>query len=244
VAQFLSNAPDTPLKAVPFFQKACEGKDSFACYQLGLAYAQGYLGLNADQDKATELYRQACDQDLGPACFNLAWQFLRGSGAPHDEAKGNLLLEKSCVLGDASGCDELDRRKPDHARFCELWGAEACFNLAASITQERGEVAEVAEAIINAATRACERKHEGACRTLRHLAKDTTRQCLAGSNVRDTCMFSAIVYQRGLLDEVASSANGENEAAASLTKACKAGAEVACVRMKAGIDLCEIVFSE
>lgn len=231
--QALAHAPDASAKAVPFYGKACRGKDAIACYELGLAYAQGYLGVGRDQATATEFYRQGCEQDMGQACFNLAWQYLRGSGAPHDEAVGQSLLEKSCTLGDASGCDELDRRNPDPARFCGLWGAEACFNLAAKVSRERGETAEAADAIVNAGMLGCRRRHQGACRVLRHLAKDMTRQCRANQNVRDTCMFAALAYEHGLLEEYASSMSGENDVDLALKKSCAAKADVACVRLRA-----------
>jgi TPR repeat protein len=165
------------------------------------------------------------------ACLNLAWQYLRGTGAPQDETQGRALLQRACDLGDASACDELVRRGGDPERYCDLWGAEACYTAVVNLSHARGENADSAEAIVLRATRAARRGSVAARNTTAHLYRDNDRWCRAGRDIKSSCTFA------GLLDaEVARSAQeGSDEqrtAAASardaLAKACAAGSNAAC----------------
>jgi TPR repeat protein len=211
-------------------RRACDGGDLWACYTLGAKYAEGLYGATVDPARATSYYGKACG-DLAPACFNLAWQYLRGTGAPLDEARGRTLLERACTLGDASGCDELARRDGKAWAYCEMWGARACYDVAVEITQSRGETAESAGDLIWAGDHACRRGFDGACRVTRHLRKDSERRCNAGDDVRNTCTFV------GLFDALLASdsnpdaqerAASKIEAADVLKRACDAGAKPAC----------------
>jgi TPR repeat protein len=225
-----------PARVVGLIQRACDGGDVMACYQLGQAYGDGAPGLvEPDATRATSLYEKGCAGDFAQACFNLAWQYERGAGVKADDHRAHELFERSCTLGDASGCDELARREGNARRYCDLWGAQACYDVALEVSQKHGETAEAAADIIDAGLLACERGHDGACRILSHVRKDFTRWCDAGEKVRDTCTFSGIVYAR-MADASDASAQERAEAKAkaltALGRACDQGSEPACAARK------------
>jgi TPR repeat protein len=213
-------------------QRACDGGDASACYLLGQVYAEGQPGLaKADAGKATAVYQKGCDGDFAPSCFNLAWQYLRGTGAPSDEKRARELLVRSCTLGDSSGCDELARRDGKPRPYCEMWGAEACFDLAQQITKERGETAEAAEDMLWAGDKACRRGHRGACNVMGHVVKDFVRGCEASDKVRDTCTFAGLIHVRMAEDPHATDnerRRAMGQAREELARACKAGSKPAC----------------
>jgi TPR repeat protein len=185
--------------------------------------------------RATALYTKGCDGDFGRACFNLAWQYARGIGAAFDDKRARALFERSCLLGDGSGCDELARRDGKNGEYCERWGIEACFAVAEEVSRQQGETAAAAEAIVVAGTRACNRGHSGACNVLGHLARDFIRQCDAGNNIKDACMFAGLFYARGLdLPPLAGArvSIDRARALAAFKRSCAQGATVACEAAK------------
>lgn len=218
-------------RTLKLVERACAGGDPYGCYQAGMVYADGDNGVTADAAKATALYEKGCDRELGQACFNLAWQYLRGTGAPRDEKRGRDLLQRACILGDASGCDELARRDGKAREYCDLWGAEACFTVAAEITKKYGEVADAAPDIVAAGTRGCRRHHIGSCNVMGHVARDYISQCDAGQNVANACMFAGLVHRNGLeLPRVSGASFPVDRVRAreAFARACKAGTAVAC----------------
>jgi TPR repeat protein len=213
-------------------QRACDGGDASACYLLGQVYSEGTPDLaKANPQRATELYQKGCDGDFAQACFNLAWQYLRGTGAPSDEGRGRAMLVRACTLGDPSGCDELARRDNKPRQYCELWGAQACYDLAVEVTQQRGETAEAAQDVLWAGDRACRRGHHGACNIMGHVAKDFVRWCAAGDKVRDTCTFAGLIHVMMASDPNATlndRRRATDPARGELASACKAGSRPGC----------------
>lgn len=191
------------------------------------SYAEGAEGLASDPTQATKLYVKGCDGDFGQACFNLAWQYLRGVGAKKDDKVGLELLHRACKLGDPSGCDELDRRENKHATYCDLWGAEACFSFASELSTKYGETAAAAEGIVSAAMRACDRGHQGACRVLDHLSQDKIRQCDAGVEAQDSCVFAGVLYERSPASD-----GDRAKATEAYQRACAAGTASSCEAVK------------
>jgi TPR repeat protein len=190
-------------------QRACDGGDAMGCYELGLDVANPDGPATPDQARATALYEKACAQDFGQACFNLAWQFLRGTGAPKDEQRGD---------GDAQ-------------KYCDLWGAEACYTVAAELAQKRGETADTAEALVTAGTRAANRGSAAGLNVMSHLLKDNKRWCAANDNVKDSCTFAGLLYAAWMDDAPEGSddrAESRKQAVEALAKACGAGAQPAC----------------
>jgi hypothetical protein len=212
--------------------RACDGGDASACYQLGQIYSEGEDGLaKADPKRATELYQKGCDGDFAQSCFNLAWQYLRGAGAPTNEALGRELLLKACTLGDPSGCDELAARDHKPRQYCEMWGAQACFDLAEEVTKEHGETAEVAGEMIWAGDHACRRGHQGACKVMGHVVNDFVQACEAKDKVRDTCTYAGMIHALMASDPKATDNERQratDQARDELARACKAGAPPAC----------------
>jgi TPR repeat protein len=224
-------------------QRGCDGGDPFACYELGMALAEEpdpYGSGNAVH--ASALYQKACDLDLAPACHNLAWQYLHGTGAPLDEPRGRELEDKACRLGDSMACDDLEsiEAQPTSAlataeKYCDLWGAAACYTACSLLAKEHGETAEVAERMVTYGQRACLRGNLGACNVMGHVMRDYTRVCAEGREVRNSCAFVGFIQLNGLrLPPLAGATILPTPEAAkqSLQRSCDAGAEVICQRLK------------
>lgn len=223
-------------------QRACDSGDAFACYQLGMLYAEGSGSLKKSEAKATDLYSKACDDNLGQACYNLAWQYLRGTGAAKNKKRADELLERACLLGDPSGCDYIGTLAVERGadgtvweKLCQRWGAAACYNHAVNLT-EGGETAEIAERLIAVAQAGCLRGNQGSCNALGHLARDFIRACENKSGVRDACAFAGYLYLSGVRLPHGSGASIEpdlTKAGDAFKASCEAGAQVSCERMKA-----------
>ena len=218
-------------------QRACDGDDLTACYQLGMIYTDGGKSLpTPDLPRAKALYGKACDGGVAGACFNLALVTPTGRGAKAEEPPkpeelaDRALLERACLLGDPSGCDTLARRDHDDAKYCERWGADACYAVAADIAGKRGETAESATDLVRAALRAADRGSYAGRNTLGHLFRDNARWCDAGQNVKDSCTFAGLLYAAEAEDGVPGAERDEaaKQAGAALDRACGAGSKPAC----------------
>jgi TPR repeat protein len=213
---------------------ACDTGDAFACFHLGQALAEGDP-LPEDQPRATQLYQRACDADLHEACYNLAWQYRRGAGVDKDEARFLALAEHACQLGDAKACDDLAGGGNQPQRYCDLWGAHACFVAAGALGRTRGETADTAEAIVTNGLRGCRRGDPASCNVMHHVRLDFERACDSGEKVADSCTFVGFIYLFGMeLPPISgkSIAPDARKAAAYFRRACEAGAKVACERAR------------
>jgi TPR repeat protein len=217
--------------------RACDGDDLSGCYQLGTIYTDGLGGLPAaDLSVAKTLYTKACDGGIAGACFNLALATPTGQGASAeappgpDELPDRALLERACLLGDSSGCDTLARRDHDAARYCERWGADACYEVATEIAKKRGETAESAPDLVRAAIRAAHRGSYAGRNTLGHLFRDNVRWCDSGQDVKDSCTFAGLLYAAESDDRSVGAERDEatSKGRAALDRACAAGSDAAC----------------
>lgn len=141
------------------FENACLAGDPIACHESGLRYANASDRFPADQARASEAYRRACNADFAPACFSLAWQYRRGSGVRPDEARAAELTLLACVLGDSTACDFLAEAEAKdnpgaNKKYCDLWGAQSCLSA--------GQLAKARERF----TRACDAGAKVACAQL------------------------------------------------------------------------------
>jgi TPR repeat protein len=225
-------------------ERGCDGGDPFACYELGQILAEpAAAAVPGNAVRATKLYQRACDLDLASACTNLAWQYLRGTGAPQDEPRGHELERKACGLGDSQACDHLATLgSPPPASplataesYCDLWGAEACYKATSLLAQEHGETAEVAERMTTYGQRGCLRGNLPACNALGHLVSDFTHECEDGQDVRNSCAFAGFAQLFGVQLPPQSGATippVPEKAEPLLQRACDAGAQVVCRRLE------------
>jgi len=78
--------------------QAREG-DPWAQLNLGAAYDHGLSGLAPDPVKAVHWYRQAAEQGLDKAQFNLAHCLATGHGVPQDYAEARLWMRRAAQQG-------------------------------------------------------------------------------------------------------------------------------------------------
>jgi uncharacterized protein len=53
--------------AIPWFQRACDGKSQLGCLGLGTLYKDG-RGVPKDAAKSKDLFKKACDGKVAAAC--------------------------------------------------------------------------------------------------------------------------------------------------------------------------------
>lgn len=222
-------------------ERACRTGDPIACYELGMRLAET-SDSGEDAERITTLYRVGCEADFGQACYNLAWRYFQGRGADKDEPKGWELTVTACHLGDVRACDHLaqlearDCDTPDeeaavYFKYCNLWGANACYNTAAHLVRRRGESAKSAKDLVRLARQACNRGDAGGCNVLGHVARDYIGLCDKNEKVRDACAFAGYIHAVGIwLPKLSGTSIDADipKAIEYLTRACEAGAEGAC----------------
>jgi TPR repeat protein len=59
------------VRAVAFYEKACDGGEMAMCNNLGVCYHKGECGLGKDDGHAAKLYKKACRGGDSGACHNL-----------------------------------------------------------------------------------------------------------------------------------------------------------------------------
>jgi TPR repeat protein len=92
------NAKDNDT-AFPLWLKAAEMGHMWAQSNVGVCYAQGW-GTPADQEKAVYWYQKAADQGHGQSCFNLANNYMDGTGGlPADKEKAVEYYKKAVEAG-------------------------------------------------------------------------------------------------------------------------------------------------
>jgi uncharacterized protein len=225
-------------------QRGCDGGDPFACYELGqILMEEPATHVLGNAMRATALYQRACDLDLATACYNLAWQYLQGTGALRDEPRGRELERKACMLGDPGACDHLAAFESQPAsalataeKYCDLWGAQACYDASLLLPREQhGETAEVAERMVTYGRRGCTRGNLASCNAMGHLARDFARWCEEGKDVRNSCAFAGFLQLFGVsLPRLSGDAipPAPEKAEALLQRSCDAHAQVICRRLE------------
>ena len=91
------------VKAVYFYQKACDSNNLFVCSAIGEMYAKGD-GIKKNIFKAFDLFKKACDGGYGISCSNLGLLYLSGEGVRLDKSKALDLFGKGCDLKDETSC--------------------------------------------------------------------------------------------------------------------------------------------
>jgi TPR repeat protein len=70
---------------------------------LALLYKAG-AGVSRDDSYAAELFRRACDQGEGMACYSLGYMYAHGEGVDVDLDQAAKLFRAACDGGDRTGC--------------------------------------------------------------------------------------------------------------------------------------------
>jgi len=87
-------------------QKACDAKESYGCYNLGLYYANNDNG-KKDMNKSIKFFDKSCSFGEVDACEISAKTYLNGLyGIPSNTKKAIELFKQSCDLGDKNGCNK------------------------------------------------------------------------------------------------------------------------------------------
>ncbi len=77
----------------------CQNKSGQACHDLGFLYDQ-----KGKVDKASKLYRRACDLHHAMGCYRLAELYLIGSGVKQSDSHFATYAKKACDLGYKKSC--------------------------------------------------------------------------------------------------------------------------------------------
>ena len=80
--------------AAKLFKKACDGKSTDGCYNLGLLYDKGY-GIKLNYSKAAKYYKKACDDGIAEGCINLGVLYYNGQGVSMNKFKAYKYLMKA-----------------------------------------------------------------------------------------------------------------------------------------------------
>ena len=85
------------------WQMACKAGNAQAC----TAAAEYFYWMARTEDhykKAAQMYKIACDKDVGEACSGLGILYAEGQGVKMDTKKARELFKKACDNGEKSGC--------------------------------------------------------------------------------------------------------------------------------------------
>jgi TPR repeat protein len=80
-----------------------------ACHELGLLWATGEGVVAADEERARQLFSQACARGHARSCWVLALAIAFGGedSRPEDERAVSNLVKKACEAGDADACQSM-----------------------------------------------------------------------------------------------------------------------------------------
>ncbi len=101
--KFGGDTPRDPKKAVPLYQRGCDGGDPMGCLKLGNMYQVG-AGVAEDHQMARSLYGAGCSAGHAPACTGMSDLYALGLGVKQDHAESARYARLACNGGDALGC--------------------------------------------------------------------------------------------------------------------------------------------
>ncbi len=254
LVQGKGGAPDAA-RGLELWGVACEAGLFEPCYYLGAAFAKGKYGLAADQDKAAQLGRTACDGGIPAGCA--VWgAALQTSSDPAVRDQAWPVLDKACIQGVVEICrflgpacyngdgrsKDLKAAKSYFLRGCELDDPAGCAFLAVMLAKGEGADKE-GEKDLNGArqmfARACELGHAKACMDAGRMAaegiggdkapKEGREHFMAACrlDIADGCAQVARMYQNGAVGD--EGGVGADKAAAMHKKACDMGVAESCV---------------
>lgn len=99
--------PRDPARARQLFERACEGGEIGACFNLAHLFHTGAEGVSVDLALAARYYDRACTgNDMG-ACSNLGVLYRQGQGVERDPAHAARLYQRACDGGLMDACNNL-----------------------------------------------------------------------------------------------------------------------------------------
>jgi len=89
--------------AITYFEKACDKRNSDACYKIGLIYFQDGT-IEKNPLKANRYFDKACEFGSSQGCLDLGTIYGAGLGVKTDYFKAKQYYKKACDNNNASGC--------------------------------------------------------------------------------------------------------------------------------------------
>lgn len=87
-------------KALPYYEKACEGGHLTACSHAGIVLMKRGTPYSKEFKKATKFFEKACEGNHDKACYNLgSLKYKEGR-----QKKAIKYFQKACDLNNAVGC--------------------------------------------------------------------------------------------------------------------------------------------
>jgi uncharacterized protein len=107
----LGVASDQP-RALALLDRACDGRFTGACKELGTLYIEGIVAGDYRPDPRGAVYmRRACEMDDAEACLYYGDFLQHGRGVAPDALRAGEYFRRSCKKGDQRGCDAAAGRR-------------------------------------------------------------------------------------------------------------------------------------
>lgn len=147
-----------PVDQTTFIKKLCADGNVTGCFRLGWLTWSGD-GVLHDEEKAMEIYADACMRGAAEACAFRGLHLLEDDEAKADDVV--VTLTRACDLGSSAGCAHLAylyatgtmvarddvRATPLYLRACDLGDARGCYNVGLMYADGRGVKADLARAM-------------------------------------------------------------------------------------------------
>jgi TPR repeat protein len=95
-----------PARAIPLYEKGCDGGNWAGCFDLGLAFQRG-LGVPQNIGMAKTSFKRACDGGNARGCTNLGFIYETGKGAIQDFTQAMAFYRRGCDAGNPLGCTDV-----------------------------------------------------------------------------------------------------------------------------------------
>ena len=92
-----------PGEAIRYFEQACTGSVSLACYRLGVTSRKGLLG-RKNPLKGAFYLAKGCHLNHPPSCYLLGQMFENGEGVRTHLGRAKTLYLKACASGVSDAC--------------------------------------------------------------------------------------------------------------------------------------------
>ena len=99
---FNIDARESFLKAINYYDQACDFRSPVGCYQLGDLFKK-----ERNFYRAKHAYLESCNLNNKDACSSLAEMYMEGIGVKKSYAMAKLVYEKGCILEDSKSCFNL-----------------------------------------------------------------------------------------------------------------------------------------
>lgn len=99
-----------PERAMELYRKACDGDIAVACLQAGqTSLVNAAQGGRLQAESALQLIDKGCTLGSGPACYELAERYAKGTDGFTDDLRAARLYARACDLSEAIACAKLDQ---------------------------------------------------------------------------------------------------------------------------------------